>query len=329
MKNIETGLIVLGMSFILFGIFDYIKLFKKLKHFYKITKSSKKTNICILLFMILFIILYSLTLKTILTGKIENNRFSLIISALLFAGGSFVYVVIILLKKTFFSIESFHIETVKSLVKIVELRDKYTKGHSEDVASLTELIFNNLPPNLKVNVSKNDLIQAALLHDIGKILVPENILNKKGALTNQEYKTIKKHTDDGCRILGAFELFQKLSPWVKYHHERIDGFGYHGLKKDDIPFESKIIAVADTYSALTTNRTYRDKIQPDKAIEVLKSVAGTQLDNDIVEVLVKTLEKKLNNSLESSYSPHTDRVYEISMETNFALKNNKNKISIE
>jgi putative nucleotidyltransferase with HDIG domain len=320
MGNIEPILIALGMFFIFLGILDYLKVFKKLEYFYKITKASRRTNVCIITFMVFFMILYALSLNSILLGKMENNKFTLIISLLLFMGSCFVYMVAGFLRKTFFSIESYHMEMVKSLVRIVELRDKYTKGHSEDVASLAELIFNHLPVNLKTGISKNDLIQAALLHDIGKILVPENILNKEGALTDLEYELIKKHVDDGSRILGAFGVFQNVVPWVKYHHERIDGCGYHGLKENNIPLESKIIAVADTYSALTTNRTYRNRISPDRAIEVLKSVSGRQLDSEIVEILVRVIEKKLSQSLKSPYAPPRDKEYKILIESSSGFK---------
>lgn len=297
MGNIKPILIILGIFFILLGILNYLKIFKKFEYFYKITKVSRKINVCIITFMFFFIFLYALSLNSILSGHMINNKFALVISSLLFIGGCFVYIVVIFLKKTFFSVESYHMEMIKSLVRIVELRDKYTKGHSEDVASLVEMIFDHLPVNLKGSISKNDLIQAALLHDIGKVLVTDNVLNKKGALTDLEYELIKKHVDDGSRILGAFEVFQNIIPWIKYHHERIDGNGYHGLKGNNIPLESKIIAVADTYSALTTNRTYRNKISPSKAIEILKNVSGRQLDSRIVDILATVVGKKLNQPL--------------------------------
>lgn len=300
MEYMNALLIILGICFIGFSIIKYINIIKKLDFFYKITNISRKANIYIITLMISFLLFYLFIFDCILSGMNGNDEFTLATSFLLFLGGVFVYFIIFLLNKTCLSIESFNVELIKGLVGVFELRDKYTKGHSEHVAALVELIFNNLPENLKANIYKSELIMASLLHDIGKILVPENIINKTGPLTDQEYDKVKKHTADGCSILKSFENFKNIAPWIKYHHERIDGNGYHCLKGTEIPLESKIIAVADTYSALTTNRVYRKKMSPKKAIEVLESVSGTQLDSEIVEILVTIVKEQLNAPLKSN-----------------------------
>jgi GGDEF domain-containing protein len=166
----------------------------------------------------------------------------------------------------------------------MELRDHYTKGHSEHVANLLKLIHSHLPKKQKAMYSPDVFEPVGLLHDIGKLGVPEIILNKSGKLNDKEWEFMKKHPTFGSNLLKTADDYEGFSDWIEFHHERIDGRGYLELSADDIPYISKLLAVADTYSALVTNRPYRPGKNHDEAIEIITSVKGKQLDATIVEI---------------------------------------------
>jgi len=140
------------------------------------------------------------------------------------------------------------------------------------------------------------LYNAALLHDIGKIGIPESILNKNGKLTSEEFEFVKKHPEIGANVVSKIPQLRDLVPIILYHHERTDGSGYpEGLSKDRIPFLARILAVADVFDALVSDRPYRSGITPDEAIRIMENMA---LDQDIVKILKENLEE----IMESMYS---------------------------
>lgn len=114
--------------------------------------------------------------------------------------------------------------------------------------------------------------------------IPESILNKPGKLNDDEWEQMRQHPKKGVEILKELHSFEYILPWIEDHHERIDGKGYYHVKEQDIPLESRIIAVADTYSAITMRRSYKPSKTYEQAIEIIKDVAGTQLDPEIVKV---------------------------------------------
>jgi len=132
-----------------------------------------------------------------------------------------------------------------------------------------------------------EITTAGLLHDIGKIIIPTSILNKKGRLTDEEYAEIKKHPEIGFRILNSVPSMRNIARIVLSHHERIDGKGYpSGLKGDDIPIESKIIGVADAVEAMLNDRTYRKKLTKQQCKDELIKFRGTQFCKDIVDIVL-------------------------------------------
>jgi HD-GYP domain-containing protein (c-di-GMP phosphodiesterase class II) len=141
-----------------------------------------------------------------------------------------------------------------------------------------------------MNFTKDDVNQiriAGLVHDIGKIGIKEEILNKAGGLDNDEWAEIKRHPEAGFRILSTTIEFSEISEFVLQHHERWNGSGYpNGLKGEEIPIEARIIAVADAYDAMTTERTYKNAFSKYEAINELKRCSGTQFDPEIVEAFV-------------------------------------------
>ena len=145
----------------------------------------------------------------------------------------------------------------------------------------------------------NQMKIAGLIHDIGKIGVDETILNKPGSLSTDERASIEKHPEIGWRLLSSTNEFSELARFVLHHHERWDGCGYpNGLKGEEIHIEARIIAVADAYDAMTSQRSYREALSKKEAIKELKKCSGTQFDPEIVEIFVhRILEKQDSESL--------------------------------
>ena len=179
-------------------------------------------------------------------------------------------------------LERFVINVVKSLVHAIEAKDWYTRGHSERVNSYCMMIAD------KMNIDeegKKALHWASILHDIGKIAIPESILNKPARLSDEEYNIIKKHPEKGYEILQPIEQLRDSLPGILCHHERFDGKGYpEGLEGENIPFSGRVIAVADTFDAITSDRAYRAAKKQEEAMVIINEVAGSQLDPVIVKV---------------------------------------------
>jgi HD-GYP domain-containing protein (c-di-GMP phosphodiesterase class II) len=160
------------------------------------------------------------------------------------------------------------------------------------VAFISGLIYNYLPEKIKRRINKSRLMDAAILHDIGKIGIPDNILNKPDKLTQEERHVVKQHAIVGKNILNNTS-YQQIGEIISCHHERVDGNGYFNKTSDHIPLESKIIAVADTFSALCTDRVYRPKKSFNEAVQIIQEVSGTQLDLEIVKVFCSIPQEKL------------------------------------
>jgi HD-GYP domain-containing protein (c-di-GMP phosphodiesterase class II) len=182
-------------------------------------------------------------------------------------------------------LELFIINMVKSLVFAIEAKDVYTRGHSERVSRLCMQMGKQLGLQGK---DLEALRWASILHDIGKIGIPETILNKPGSLTDEEFDVIKDHPAKGFEILKPVEQLVCSLPGILHHHERFDGKGYPSrLAGDQIPLAARIIAVADTFDAISSTRSYRSAKSYYKALAIVKEVAGSQLDPEIVSVFCK------------------------------------------
>jgi len=172
-------------------------------------------------------------------------------------------------------------DTIGSMVAALEAKDVYTKGHSLRVAEYAVLIANALG----VSASTVERIEyAALLHDLGKVGVSRRVLGKEASLSAAEYDEIKRHPDIGAHILSDVPYLADLVPYIAAHHERLDGSGYgHGLVGSAIPFEARILAVADAYDAMTSVRPYRGAMPHQAAMQQLIEGRGTQFDEAVVE----------------------------------------------
>jgi putative nucleotidyltransferase with HDIG domain len=186
-------------------------------------------------------------------------------------------------------LQDYFYRVVQSLVRILEAKDTYTRGHSERVADYAQ----SIALSMGFSKEKSDLLKkAAELHDIGKLVTHENILNKKGKLTEEEWATIKKHPIIGEDVLKPVLMDEDVLAMVRSHHERYDGNGYpDGIKGDNINIFAQIISVADTYDAMTSPRPYRSALSKEEAIEELKRNCGTQFNTQIVKAFLKVLER--------------------------------------
>lgn len=185
----------------------------------------------------------------------------------------------------------FLFETVKSLVAAVDAKDPYTRGHSERVHYLAVRIgesFGLAPRELM------DLSWAALLHDIGKLGIPGRILRKPTRLSAAEWEVIKTHPERGCQVIAPIPQLAGALPGIRHHHERMDGMGYPaGLTGTEIPLLARIVATADSYDALTSNRTYEQGHACAPALVLLEKVSGPQLDPEIVACARRVIEREI------------------------------------
>ncbi|MDD4088573.1 MAG: HD-GYP domain-containing protein [Tissierellia bacterium] len=183
--------------------------------------------------------------------------------------------------KLYLDMRKNYFETLNVLVRAIEASDPYTSGHSMRVSAYAEAIAKQIGlPQNKIDLIKS----AALLHDIGKIGIDKNILNKTGKLKREEFEKIKSHPEIGATIIADLSYLSNISGIIKHHHERNDGKGYpDGLCYEDIPLETSILTVADSFDAMTTDRPYRSALSLESALQEIKNNEGTQFNPDIVD----------------------------------------------
>jgi len=195
----------------------------------------------------------------------------------------------IIAKLTLKNYEQFN-DMVKIVMKALNEKDPYTQGHSIRVTEYSLKIGEAM--GLDKDKMK-ELELAAVLHDIGKLGIPDKILKKPGRLTKEEFETMRQHSEKGEQMLEGISDLEPYKKYVRAHHERYDGFGYpDGLKGESIPLVSRIIFVADTFDAMTSDRPYRKGLSLEVTMEELIKCSGTQFDPIIVEVFIKIIKEK-------------------------------------
>jgi len=248
-------------------------------------------------------------LLTVLSIKFPNSNY--IVDGIDISNRILVYVILatfsFLLLNTLHVIYSKQVNTViqstnktieqvaNSFIVSVEAKDTYTFGHSERVSNYAIELARYLPEYQDTEALRR-LKLAGFLHDIGKINIPESILLKTGKLTKEEYEIIKTHTVVGGRMIERIESLQDLKAGVLYHHERWDGKGYPtGCKEEEIPLDARVLAIADAFDAMTSNRSYRSEMSIEEAFIQLDEGKGTQFDPHLIDVLqlVKTKFRKI------------------------------------
>ena len=183
-----------------------------------------------------------------------------------------------------------NLETIRSLALAEEAKDPYTKGHSTRVAEYSCLIARRLGFS---EAESQVLENASVLHDIGKVGISDGILHKRGKLNENEWSIIRKHPTLALVILSPLEFLSDEKKIIKHHHEWYDGKGYpDGLRGDEIPVGSRILAVADAFDAMRSNRPYRDALSKQAVISELKTNAGTQFDPRIVKILLDIISER-------------------------------------
>jgi HD-GYP domain-containing protein (c-di-GMP phosphodiesterase class II) len=281
LKIICVSLVTAGGFIMLYSILT----FRKSLVAFKTQANQQKINTAWIftasMILMLFFLAGYIAVDVVFFSMDDVSSTNLIDAFIFFFGAIFVLAMVTTLRLMSAAISNKTDEIIKTLVNAVEAKDHYTQGHSVHVSNVSELIYRHLPGRMKAKISRTRLMDAAILHDIGKIGIPDNILNKPGSLTLEERHQIEQHAYLGKVILEPTS-YQLIGEIVCCHHERVDGKGYYGIAPERIPIESKIIAVADTFSALCTDRVYRPKKSYEAALQIILSVAGTQLDAEIV-----------------------------------------------
>ncbi len=183
--------------------------------------------------------------------------------------------------------ERITLQSMYTLAKTIDAKDKYTNGHSMRVAEYTKMIAKRLG----YSKEELDVIQnMAMLHDVGKIGVPDAIINKSSTLTDEEFAIIKEHPSIGYDILSEMPEMEEIGVGARWHHERYDGKGYpDGLKGEEIPLAARIISVADAYDAMTSNRSYRDNLSQNEVVREFENGRGTQFDPKIADIMLEII----------------------------------------
>lgn len=195
-------------------------------------------------------------------------------------------------------IEKMTFETIATISSMLEARDSYTKGHSVRVAEYSVMLAERA--GWREQAIQN-LRHIALLHDIGKVGIPDNVLNKPGKLTEEEFAIIKSHTIIGADILKEIKSIPEIEAGARYHHERYNGTGYPcGLEAEEIPAVARIIGIADAFDAMNSKRIYRDSLSPEVIRRELVNGKGTQFDPYFLDLFLQLFdERKLRRRKES------------------------------
>lgn len=269
---------------------------------------SKKDEI-VLIFTIVIGVLTLVSAVSIFISIFNQNYnysiFQIISFILLFAlfTGHLIYLIvhstmeynISVLKKQKEDNDIFLDQVMKTFVNFIDSKDEYTKGHSNRVALYSQALAKQLglPPE-----TQHNMYYMGLMHDIGKLTIPQDILNKTSHLSSEEWEVIKMHTQNGVKLLKDFTILPSLKDAVLYHHERYDGMGYvYQLKGDDIPLSARIVCVADSFDAMNSNRCYRLKYSKDRIIQELDRCSGKQFDPLIAKAMIELIKNGTIDSL--------------------------------
>ena len=267
---------------------------KRTKDFHKVSYDFKIAMV-VLLFLLISIrltLVFCFPESEILPDKILLSMLLFIVSYLWFQELRDYYDLLALnrsLQESQEQLKQAEIDTIASLVNAMEEKDMYTRGHSERVTKIALAIADEL--NLD-NETKNIIARAGILHDIGKIGINDSILNKVQKLTEEEWETIKSHSEKGYDILRPLKFLEIEKNIILSHHERYDGRGYpEGRKGEDIRRESLILAVADAFDAMNSRRAYREPMSRENIITELKNSRGTQHSTEIVDAFLALLDR--------------------------------------
>ena len=217
----------------------------------------------------------------------------LMVAGILFGGSIFVAIVLTLIFRLMRTVKENSLNVAETLIGVIDARDPNLKGHSQYVRNVAMLLYEYLPADKRRSINRVSLEFAALMHDVGKLGIPEQILNKPAKLDDEEWTIMRNHPRLGAEILHPLKSFQDILPWIEYHHEQLDGLGYYHKRSAEIPYAAKVISVADTYSAITMRRSYKPPRSHEEAVEIMREVAGRQLDAELVDIFCKIPKERL------------------------------------
>ncbi len=220
---------------------------------------------------------------------------TLMVAGILFGGSIYVLIMLIVMFGLLKSAKQSSMQVSELLVDMIETRDANLSGHSHYVQNIVRLFHGGLPDDLRHQVSLVSLEYAALMHNIGNISIPETILSKSEKLTDKEWELIKQHPHISAGLLERLHSFDEVREWILYHHERVDGAGYYQIPEERIPLPSKILAIADTYAALTSRRSFRAKRDHEEAMRIIRENAGLQFDEQLVEYFCRLPQDQLRD----------------------------------
>ena len=304
--NVSQYIISFGLAGIVYTVID--RFINFILIFFNPIAAATALLVYILLNTFFMSMLMSLLLNEKLLYIWKTNFYSMLINVILvgllgivlaFAyysyelGGLLLFFIPLLLArytfKLYLDMRKNYFETLNVLVRAIEANDPYTSVHSMRVSAYAEAIAKQVGlPQSKIDLIKS----AALLHDIGKIGIDKNILNKTEGLEKEELERIKSHPEIGATIIADLSYLSNISDIIRHHHERNDGKGYpDGLSYDKIPLETSILTIADSFDAMTTNRPYRASLSLESALKEVKNNEGTQFNPDIVDDAIIALRK--------------------------------------
>lgn len=288
-----AGLIMtlVGMSLTAFTTWRYHRLYRRKRQiiYAADSRSSLMDRVCLVL-LYLFIFGYGVGFADNFTRDVEPIYTFVIF--IFFFGSIFVHAMVESQIAYIALLNNKNRELMKTFVNAIDMKDAYTKGHSQHVYEIIDLFYEELSEDHKKSISKPKLLDAALLHDCGKLGIKDELLNKVGLLNEEDWAIIKTHPERGKAMLDDTG-YREISDWVLYHHERMDGRGYYCLPGSEIPLEARILTIADTYSALSTDRVYRTKVSHDHAIDIMLASVGTQLDGTLMECFLRIAREDL------------------------------------
>lgn len=275
---VGQALVALGFALMVYNVVRAFMFLRSMEDVI-VGGRGKGAGVVVCMFLVFFAIVYAIIFFQDF-GEIS-------IGVILLSGSMFVTFVLLWIIGLVGSIKENTMGMASALSTVIEARDPDLRGHSRHVRRLTRLLYEQLPDSMRSQLNESNLAYAALFHDLGKLGVPEAILNKPGKLTREEWDVMLQHPQVGVDILEPVSSFDDISDWIKYHHERIDGQGYYKLPGDQIPLGARVIAVADVFSAMFMRRPYKDATNYDECIVELRRAAGTQLDPEIVEAFCR------------------------------------------
>ena len=284
--SVIQGLIIIGA---LLMVWNILRFFRFIKTTQDVLSSGSERDKRWMLFALILLIFF--LCGYLFVGFL--SRPDLMMALILFFGSVFVAIVLTLLSHLMETAKTRSIDIAEVLVGVIDARDPNLNGQSRCVQNVTMLFYRYLPANLRNEINPVSLEYAALMHDVGKLGVPEAILNKPAKLDEEEWKIIRRHPRIGVDILKPLRTFSNISDWIEYHHERIDGNGYYKVPGEEIPLPARIIAIADTYSAIVMRRSYKAPKTHEDAIGIMKDVAGSQLDKGLMDIFVTIPKEEL------------------------------------